>query len=120
MAVFRTAAAIPQDDDQKVEMVDSGVEQCRRLAAADLPAALDLLAILAPLGDRPVVDKCLADLLGPPLDKAAGADVAKVVRAAKPFAGPAGEKQLCQAGLAWVEHHPQAAPREVPRPLGSA
>ena len=104
---------MPQEDDQKAGMVDIGVKQCRRLAATDLPAAVDLLAILAPLGDRPAVDDCLADLLGTPLDKAACADVAKVVRIAKAFAGPTGEKELFQAGIAWVKHHPQAAPREV-------
>ncbi len=113
LAVFREAVAIPQEDDQKAGMVDIGVKQCRRLAATDLPSALDLLAILAPLGDRPAVNKCLADLLGPPLDKVPCVEVGKVLRIAKKFAGPTGEKELFKAGITWVEHHPQAAPREV-------
>ena len=113
VAIFRAAAAMPQDDEQKAALVNIGVEQCRRLAASDLPSAADLLAVLAPLGDRPAVDKCLADLVGPPLDKAPCADVTKVLRVAKEFAGPMGEKELFKAGIAWVEHHPQMPQHEV-------
>jgi tetratricopeptide (TPR) repeat protein len=111
IAVFRQAVTMPQSDDQKIGIVDVGIKQCQRLAATDLPATVDLLAMLAPLGDRPTVDDCLAGLLGKPLDKASCADVAKVVRGAKAFAGATGEKQLFQAGIDWVNRHPQA-----PRP----
>jgi hypothetical protein len=113
IAVFRAAAAMPRENDQKTAFVELGVKQGRRLADADLPAAVDLLAILAPLGDRPAIDKCLDDFLGAPLDKAPCADVIKVVRAAKAFADAEGEQRLFPAGFAWVEHHQQAAPSEV-------
>ena len=113
VAVFRQAVAMPQSEEQKIGMVNVGTTQCLRLAATDLPAAVDLLAILAPLGNRPAVDGCLAGLLGKPLDKASCADVAKVVRGAKAFAGATGEKQLFQAGIEWVNRHPQAASPEV-------
>ena len=113
LAIFRVAVAMPQEEADKAALVDLGAKQCQRLGGADLPAAMDLLAILAPLGNRPAVDKCLADLLGAPLDKAACADVIKVVRVAKGFSGAAGDKELFQAGVAWVEHHPQAARGEV-------
>ena len=113
VAMFREAVSLPEDDDQKAAMAGLGVEQCRRLAAIDLPAAMALLAIVAPLGDRPAVNKCLADLLGSPLEKSRCAEVAKVLRTGREFADAAAEKELFQAGIAWVERHPQAGQQEV-------
>lgn len=108
VALFREAAVMPQDEGQKTGMVALGVVQCRRLAASDLPSACELLAILAALGDRPAVDKCLTEVLGAPLEKAPCSEVAKAVRIAKDFAGPMGEKEIFQAGIAWLEHHADA------------
>jgi hypothetical protein len=113
VAVFRAAATAFPDDNQKGVVIETGVKQCRRLAAADLPAAVDLLAVLAPLGDQAAVNKCLAELLSKRLETASCSTVAGVVQRAKAFLGPSGEKELFQAGIGWVEHHPQAAPGDV-------
>jgi tetratricopeptide (TPR) repeat protein len=105
--VFREAALIPQEGAQKTGMVQIGIKQCQRLSASDLPAAFELLAILAPQGNQPAIEKCLAELLGPPLEKAPAAQVAGIIRLAAPIAGPDGSEPIFKAGLSWVEHHAQ-------------
>ena len=95
----------------------------RKLAQADAAAAAGKL-LEASRMYREVADghseysasgprTCAKLVERPELDSMSPQELAQFVPVVKRFAGPEGEKGLFQAGIAWVEHHPQAAPGEV-------
>ena len=57
--------------------------------------------------------RCAKLLERPEIDGLPLSDVTQIFGIAKEFAGPMGEKELFETGIAWVQHHPQAADHDV-------
>ena len=113
VAVFREAAEIPRSEPDKAAFVELATKQCERLAKSNVPAALELLAALAPLGAPATIDKCLNGLFTGPLDQAQCSTVQSVVESAQKIVGPTGEKNLFALAMAWVQRHPQSDSKEM-------
>ncbi len=113
VAVFSEAAQIPRSEPDKAAFADLATKQFERVAKSNVPAALELLAALAPLGTPATIDKCLNGLFAGPLDQAPCSAVQTAVESAKKIVGPSGEKKLFALAMAWGQRHPQADSKEM-------